>query len=317
MNASEAPFMQESPVVSVIIPIYNSEQYLADTLDSVFNQTLQNFEIVAVDDGSPDNSAAVIKTYQKKYPGKIKYIKQENKGIAGARNTGIKNAKGEYIAFLDADDQWYPMRLQLAVELFEQNPEVALVHSNCDIMLPDGKVVPLKRTDDPAPEGMIFDKLVLRQATISCLSATFRRAVCSEIGYLDENRICMGVDDRDYWIRIAKNHPVGFISERLAMWRCHDNNYSSNIDKMFQGRFYVHKKLSLETFADRKLFLKGLYTIFKETADRYLIASQHQSAVRYYSKAIMVWPFNTWSYFGLVKSIFRVRPKRTFWKSDN
>lgn len=113
---------ERSQPVSVIIPVYNSEKYLAEAIDSVLAQTYQDFELIIVDDGSTDHSREIAKSYPK-----VKYIYQENRGVAAARNYGIKQAKGEFLAFLDADDLWLPEKLALQMEVFAKEPSLEIV----------------------------------------------------------------------------------------------------------------------------------------------------------------------------------------------
>ena len=107
--------------VSVIIPAFNCEKYISEAIDSVLNQTCQNFEIIVIDDGSKDNTGVIVREYLNKYPNKIKDFHQENKGPAAARNLGIRNAKCEYIAFLDADDLWGKEKLEKSINFLEKN----------------------------------------------------------------------------------------------------------------------------------------------------------------------------------------------------
>lgn len=114
---------KKEPTVSVIIPSYNSAFYLLETLDSVLLQSYQDFEIILVDDGSTDNTKEVIQPYLKY----INYVYQENKGPAPARNTGIRGARGKYIAFNDSDDSWLPQKLAIQIDYFQNHPEIGLV----------------------------------------------------------------------------------------------------------------------------------------------------------------------------------------------
>ncbi|WP_293297035.1 glycosyltransferase [Pedobacter sp. UBA4863] len=114
------------PLVSVIIPLYNAEKYISETIESVLNQTYQNIEIIIIDDGSTDNSLALAKSYENS---KIKVFSQDNKGVSSARNFGISIAKGDYIQFLDADDLIAPSKIELQIEYFISNPLATFVCS--------------------------------------------------------------------------------------------------------------------------------------------------------------------------------------------
>ena len=117
-----------SPKVSVIIPTYNRNKLVLDAIDSVLEQTFQNFEIIIVDDGSTDNTKTHIDSYQKKDT-RIKYIFQENQGVSIARNTGLEAAQGEYIAFLDSDDRFLIDKLERQVFILENHHDIGLIYS--------------------------------------------------------------------------------------------------------------------------------------------------------------------------------------------
>ncbi|CAM4157784.1 glycosyltransferase family 2 protein [Bacillus cereus] len=113
--------MEQTQLVSVIIPLYNAEKYIEETMESILNQTYKNIEIVVVDDGSKDQSSSLVKNLKKKHPEQIKYILQENQGVSVARNTGIENASGEYISFLDSDDLWHHTKIEKQMESMHKN----------------------------------------------------------------------------------------------------------------------------------------------------------------------------------------------------
>ncbi len=117
-----------APSVSVIIPSYNTARFITETLDSVFAQTFTDYEVIVVNDGSPDTPQLEI--VLKPYFDRIVYLKQENRGLAGARNTGIRRARGAFLAFLDSDDMWLPEFLAEQVQIFHKNPAVDLVYSD-------------------------------------------------------------------------------------------------------------------------------------------------------------------------------------------
>ena len=115
-------------LVSAIIPTYNSVNYISEAINSVLNQTYKNCEIIVVDDGSTDNTRKTVENYIRKYPHKIKYFYQENKGPSAARNKGIKEARGNYIAFLDSDDLWLPDKLEKQISLFMKDVSLKLTY---------------------------------------------------------------------------------------------------------------------------------------------------------------------------------------------
>jgi len=114
-----------NPLVSVVIPVYNSAEYIVETIKSALAQHYKPFEVIVVDDGSTDNTKDLLEPYLHR----ISYLYKENGGPASARNTGVNNAKGEYIAFLDADDLWMPEKLARQMDVFNQDKSIGLVHT--------------------------------------------------------------------------------------------------------------------------------------------------------------------------------------------
>ena len=122
--------MHDEPLVSVITTFLNTEKYLEEAIESVLNQTYTNFELILIDDGSNDNSIRIGREYTNKYPDKVHYLEHEghqNKGISASRNLGVCNARGKYIATLDADDVWVKHKLEQQVEILEAYPEAGMV----------------------------------------------------------------------------------------------------------------------------------------------------------------------------------------------
>jgi glycosyltransferase involved in cell wall biosynthesis len=131
---------------SIVIPLYNGAKFISATLDSVLAQTYKDYEIVLVNDQSPDNVGEVVKRYMMDHPAaKYIYIEQKNKGLGGARNTAIRHSTGEIIAILDQDDIWYPEKLAKVAAIYEQNPEVTIVCHNQNIRK-NGRLIGLDLT---------------------------------------------------------------------------------------------------------------------------------------------------------------------------
>jgi glycosyltransferase involved in cell wall biosynthesis len=140
------------PVVSILMPVYNSSKYLDRSITSVLSQTYEKYELIAIDDGSCDNSKDIILSYMSNDK-RIKYIYQDNKGIAGARNAGILNAEGTFIALLDADDMWLPNKLEVCVNtLLSEDDSVGLVHSAYQVV--DDKDNIIKQNENSSVNNM-------------------------------------------------------------------------------------------------------------------------------------------------------------------
>ncbi|MDX1640985.1 MAG: glycosyltransferase family A protein [Balneolaceae bacterium] len=129
--------MKKEPLISVIIPVYNGAEFIDETLKSAFSQTYSNIEIIVVDDGSTDHTSEIVA----KYPD-VHYIYQENQGVSVARNTAISAAKGNYIAFLDADDIWMPDKLTIQMEFMRKNPEIRIVTTEKENFMEPGTELP-------------------------------------------------------------------------------------------------------------------------------------------------------------------------------
>ena len=190
--------LKQEPRVSVIIPAYNTAGLIATCLNSVFGQTFRDFEAVVVNDGSPDT--VQLEQALEPYLGKIVYVRQENKRAAGARNTAIRKARGEFLAFLDSDDSWLPNHLQNQMELFEQDSSLDLVYSDALLVShtqPDASFM------DRCPSNGLpsFEALVVERCQIPIATVVARKTSIVKAGMFDETlKRC---DDYDMWLRTA------------------------------------------------------------------------------------------------------------------
>jgi len=210
-----------TPRVSIIIPVYQGDRFLAEAIESVLNQTYTNYEIIVVDDGSTDNSREVLLPYLDK----IRYVYQENQGVAAARNRGIKIARGEFIAFLDQDDFWLPDKLALQVACFNAQPELGIVHCGWRrvdaIGEPLGDVKPWENVPVLDLAGWLQWMPILLSAMI------FKREMLEHIGGLDTRfkQAC----DVDLVQRLAlMGCQTKWVSDILTCYREHDRNDSLN-----------------------------------------------------------------------------------------
>ena len=129
------------PKISILIPSYNAAHFLPISIESAISQTYQDFEIIIIDDGSKDNTKELVQSFIDKYPNKIHYISQENKGLSVARNVGIAQSKGDYLALLDADDKWMSCRLEEGVKVLDADNSVGLVHGDITLIDKDDKEI--------------------------------------------------------------------------------------------------------------------------------------------------------------------------------
>ena len=210
--------------VSVIIPAYNQGQYLGQAINSVLTQTYCRYEIIIVDDGSTDHSREVVSNFG----ARVRYIWQENKGLGGARNTGIRAAQGEFIGFLDADDQWLPTYLETMLSLTRKYPEAAVYYCRAQGMDTDGVTLPQVFGSPDRQPDMMYHTL-LRTNFIIPSTILARRSTLIAAGLFDQSsRDIHGCEDWDLWLRLASDHDFSGAGECLVHYRLHDSSLSAN-----------------------------------------------------------------------------------------
>jgi len=210
--------------ISVVIPTYNRIELLKRSIDSVINQTIKPSEIIIVDDGSNDGTEAMVK---KKYDS-LKIIKQKNKGASAARNSGIKASSGEWICFLDSDDEWKNDKLEKQIIAVANNSDYKFFHSN-EIWIKNGKRINQKKKHKKYG-GDIFKKC-LDMCRISPSSVLIDKNIFEEIGFFNENLVVC--EDYELWLRICDKYEVFFIDEPLIFkYGGHQGQLSYSIDSI-------------------------------------------------------------------------------------
>ena len=223
------------PKVSVVIPAYNAMSYLPETVGSVSRQTFSDFEVLIVDDGSSDQ---IVQWASQVTDPRVKLISQQNQGVSAARNTGIVQAQGQYIAFIDADDLWEPTKLEKQVRCLEDNPAVGLVYTWTALIDQWGK--PTGRVFVSHIEGNVWEKIVVNDMISNGSSPMVRRSCFETVGVFDPN--ITSSEDRDMWTRIAACYPFAVIKEPLTLYRRHPNNTTKKRQKMIQDLRLVIEK---------------------------------------------------------------------------
>jgi glycosyltransferase involved in cell wall biosynthesis len=187
------------PKLSVIMPSYNTASLIGEALDSVFAQSFRDFEVIVVNDGSPDTPELerVLQPYQER----IVYLKQENRRACGARNNGISQAKGEFLAFLDSDDSWAPGYLQSQIEQLEADPSLDMVYCDCLIYGDGPEAGKTFMQSCPSTGRVTFESVLTEQCQIPVSGTVVRRQAVINAGLFDE-RLAM-CDDYEMWLRLA------------------------------------------------------------------------------------------------------------------
>lgn len=230
----------ENNLVSIITPMYNSEKYIQQCIESVINQTYKNIEMIIIDDGSTDKSRKIVLEYANKYDS-IKYIKQErNMGIAEARNKGIRNSKGRFIAFLDSDDLYKKDKIEKQINFMIQN-NYAFTYTSYDLIdensLSLNKVVKAKDNYD-------YETL-LKGNNIGCLTVILdKEKINCEIEFSKNHH-----EDYILWLKLLKNNVKAYgMDETLSSYRKTNSSISHNKFKAASWTWYIYRKIEKLTF---------------------------------------------------------------------
>lgn len=226
----------EPGLVSVVVPTYNREFIVGATLDSILAQTYQSLEIIVVDDGSTDGTRLVLRDYANRNPGRIIILEQPNAGPATARNRGLRHARGEFIAFLDSDDQWHPEKLEKQIPLFA--PGVGLVYCGLEEIDENNNVLSLVMCD-PQMRGDIYPQLLVKNRMTGG-TVILRREVLDTIGDFDEG--LRAAENWDLWIRISREYKVDFVDLPLVRYRKHAGGISRDTERMREAAQRVMEK---------------------------------------------------------------------------
>ncbi len=229
------------PKVSVIIPAYNVAAFICETLDSVLAQTFKAYEIVVINDGSPDSRE--LENNLTPYLDRIIYLKQENRGAGAARNTGLRRAQGSYVAFLDGDDAWLPDYLAEQIRLIESDGGYDLVYANALLVGTspwEGKTF---MDRDPSNGPVTFEALIGEHCLIITSGVLARRKPIMEVGLFDES--LRNSQDFDLWVRLAKRGHARMNYQRkvLLRHRAHSGSLAADGIKSVEGELKVLQKV--------------------------------------------------------------------------
>jgi glycosyltransferase involved in cell wall biosynthesis len=250
--------MLRPPLVSVIVPAYQSAAYIMEALDSVLAQTFQDFEIIVVNDGCPDTK--VLEMVLAPYHRRIVYIRQENQGLAVARNTAIANSSNsKYIALLDADDKWEPNYLEVQTGMMEANPTIAILY--CDAILFGEGSSKHKTFMQVCPShGEVSVESLVNQTCNVMVSVLARREAVVRAGMFDP--AFRSNEDFDLWLRVAKGGGrIAYHRRALVHYRRHPNSLSASRPRMCNGYLAVMQKFlqrSDVSESERKLILSRM-----------------------------------------------------------
>ncbi len=235
------------PKVSVVIPAFNAQETIAETLYSLFWQSFKDFEVIVVDDGSEDQTSAVVKDITSGAPVSVECLRQKNKGPAAARNLGFAKAKGEYLIWIDADDIWLPQRLEILVDFLDTHPQFDLVTSDAYLWYPPAKLKGTYYSLYPAPKTLSFENLLYSNFVFT--STLMRRKVWLKTGGLNEAKEVVGVEDYEFWLRVLKaGFKLKILPQPLMLYRINPGGLSAKKLKVTRALlvlFDLLKKLDL------------------------------------------------------------------------
>ena len=274
--------MNTSPRVSFIIPTFNRRDYLPIALDSVLAQTYTDYEIVIIDDGSTDDTRDILFPYEQR----IRYFYQQNSGIAAARNRGIEESRGMYLALLDSDDYWLPGKLACQVEGLEKNPQWGMVATRCSSISPDGR---FRRHNRPGKSGWILIDL-FKSNFIRTSSAMITRECLDQVGLFDTS--LPECEEYDLWLRIAHRYPIGFINQSLTVYT--DNPHGVSTDSL-AGRHVRIKVLEKEYLRERippALYRRRMARNYHYLGRHYLRRGQPSEGKKYLRQALQLNPLD-------------------------
>lgn len=234
------------PFFSIIIPLYNKEKAIENTLKSVFHQSFTDYEVLVINDGSTDKSEEKVKSFSDE---RLRLISTENRGVSQARNLGISESKGKIVAFLDADDYWFPIHLESLFRLHQNFPEAGLLATNYQFYYSDKKIIQPVFEGIPTEKwsGIITDffhsSMKFRIAWTSAVAVP--KNVLDKVGNFDKYITLGAGEDTDLWIRIALKYAVAFDNEVSAYYQMESENRIS-LSKTLERRFSKLDKFSNE-----------------------------------------------------------------------
>jgi Glycosyltransferases involved in cell wall biogenesis len=250
-------------LVSVIIAVYNGEKYISQAIESLFNQTYKNVEIILVDDGSTDNTSKIAKQYDN-----IKYIYQQNKGQSSARNLGISAANGEYLAFLDADDLYREDKIEKQVKILKENDNIHIVYNDLDVVDENLNYINTLKSEGVFKEREDLLAMILyRQVIQGPICMMIKRECMNYIKWREE---ILYASDYQYTIDLAQKYNFKYIEESLYIYRRHENNLSNLRQITFKEETGILKRIGVEKiksivynsnfdFYNKKLLLARIY----------------------------------------------------------
>lgn len=272
--------------VSVVIPAYNKADLTIKTVESVLGQTYENIEVIVVDDGSTDDTKKKLQLFGDR----ITYICKQNGGASSARNVGIKQATGEYIALIDCDDIYYPEKIAKSVECLEKKSDYGFVYTGAYFMNGDGDVISEHGISDHPASGWIASRLIVKNFICNS-TAVIRRECFEKVGYFDEKIFIPA--DWDMLLRLAERYKAAYIDDKLTGYRLSDSYTASNMEMGINEIIYVlNKALSRNSHFHSGLKKRCLSTVYFTCGINYAVMQDFKKSQESLLKAVLNKPYN-------------------------
>jgi glycosyltransferase involved in cell wall biosynthesis len=301
--------------VSVVIPTYNRAAFLPEAIDIVLKQTYENLELIVVDDGSTDNTAVIIRGIPDP---RVRYIYQDNRGVAAALNAGCRAACGEYIGRVDSDDIWLPTLLQELVPVLDAEPTIGLIYARAQWMDVRGKPLPQILG---APEKFPGESLksLLYGDCVCPIAVVFRAECIARVGGFDEAMI--GNEDWDMWIRMAEHYRFAYLDKILAQYRIHPQSLTGGRSEAYKRiildrirlieNYYARANVPPEALAVKPWARRNVYM---DVTVRFLSRGEWRRALYFFVRTIRVSPNPfTAALRVLAVTIFDLQLSKTWW----
>jgi len=305
----------KKPLFSVVITAYNKGKYIKSTLESVLNQSIQDFEVIVIDDGSTDDTKRKVLSIKDK---RIRYFYQKASGLpACARNRGIKHSSGRFIALLDGDDIWHSEKLEKNFDVFSKHPKTDITCHDIEIT---GESFNFVRhiSSGPYPTD-IYSKLLWEDNCLGISMAVLKKEIFFKHNFwFDEDKRLFGVEDYDFWFRLAETKKYNFyyIPEVLAKHIVSQKGVVlANVERFTRNLLYLFDKNIEKSKHDitserKKLVKKRRSSMMRSAALSYNYNGDFIASSKWFLRAIKEYPFNTKSYAGMVLSLLRVRMRK-------
>ncbi len=278
------------PKVSVIIPTYNRQKFIGAAIQSVLDQTFQDFELIVIDDGSTDQTVDVIRAFSSD---KIRYFYQSNRGRSNSRNHALNLAQGQYIAFLDSDDLYLSGKLELQVGYMDAHPEFGMIYTAAYCI--DGDGVLLNSVYEAVVSGWIYKEIAFFvPVTITLPTVMVRREIFDKVGGFDE--AMERFEDTDMWRRISRRYQIGALHERTCHLRTHLDNAlaAQSPDRILTALdYYVNKIQKEDSDVGNILRRKGIAKLYRYYGEAMMNnPAWKKIGYAFLLRGVCSWPFN-------------------------